>query len=164
MMSYLTMPHFTMPLLAETSVWPRRIVLRHVHCRPMRKGEADGVDYVFVSRQQFEQWIRDDELVEHALVYGEYKGIPRGHITSALAAGSDVVLRVDVQGAATIKRMIPSAILIFIVRPIHPRPLAQQLSDNMGSRTDGVGPGASRHCKADGGHALLDEPLQVQSM
>ena len=95
----------------------------HVHRRPMREGEVDGVDYVFVSRQQFEQWIRDDELVEHALVYGEYKGIPRGHITSALAAGSDVVLRVDVQGAATIKRMIPRAILVFIVRPPLPPPL-----------------------------------------
>ncbi|KAK9835746.1 hypothetical protein WJX74_007238 [Apatococcus lobatus] len=94
--------------------------------RPMRTGEVDGIDYVFVSRQHFEQWIRDDELVEHALVYGEYKGIPRGHITSALAAGSDVVLRVDIQGAATIMRMIPNAILIFIVAESE-RALVQRL-------------------------------------
>ena len=87
--------------------------------RQMREGEQDGVDYMFVSRQQFEQWIREDELVEHALVYGEYKGVPRSHIMTALARGSDVVLRVDVQGAATIKRMIPNAILIFIVSALH---------------------------------------------
>ncbi|KAK9862142.1 hypothetical protein WJX84_011262, partial [Apatococcus fuscideae] len=92
----------------------------------MREGEQDGVDYVFVSRQQFEQWIREDELVEHALVYGEYKGIPRSHIMTALARGSDVVLRVDVQGAATIKRMIPNAILIFIVAESE-RALVQRL-------------------------------------
>jgi guanylate kinase len=74
--------------------------------RERRPGETDGVDYHFVSRPQFEAWIERGELLEHALVYGEYKGIPRAQVDAALAAGEDVVLRIDVQGAATVRRML----------------------------------------------------------
>lgn len=63
----------------------------------MRSGEVHGTDYFFVSRQQFEEWMAAGELLEHAVVYGEYKGIPRRQVEDALARGTDVVLRLDVQ-------------------------------------------------------------------
>jgi hypothetical protein len=66
-------------------------------CRPKREGERDGVDYHFVSKEQFERWIAEDALLEDAMVYGQHKGIPRQQIADALARGSDVVLRLDVQ-------------------------------------------------------------------
>ncbi len=82
--------------------------------RPRRPGEVDGLDYLFVSPEEFERMIRQDELLEHAVVYNEYKGIPREQVRLALASGKDVVLRVDVQGAATIRRLFPEALLIFL--------------------------------------------------
>uniref|UniRef100_A0A7S3VHK8 guanylate kinase n=1 Tax=Dunaliella tertiolecta TaxID=3047 RepID=A0A7S3VHK8_DUNTE len=82
--------------------------------RPMRPNEVEGRDYFFVDRPKFEGWIRDDMLLEHANVYGDYKGIPRQQVDDALKAGTDVVLRIDVQGAATVKRLMPEAITIFV--------------------------------------------------
>lgn len=81
----------------------------------MREGEQDGVDYHFVSKAQFEQWIADDELFEHALVYGQYKGIPKSSVLGPLANGQDVVLRLDVQGAATVRQLLPGAVSAYIV-------------------------------------------------
>jgi len=63
----------------------------------MRPGEVEGVDYFFVSKEQFESWMASGQLLEHALVYGEYKGIPRQQVDAALQRGCDVVLRIDVQ-------------------------------------------------------------------
>ena len=83
--------------------------------RAMRPGERDGVDYFFVTKEQFERWIAEDRLLEHAVVYGEYKGIPKEQVESALAKGSDVILRVDVQGAATMKQLLPEAVSVFLV-------------------------------------------------
>ncbi|KAG2435251.1 hypothetical protein HXX76_007329 [Chlamydomonas incerta] len=82
--------------------------------RPKRAGEVEGRDYFFVSKDKFEGWIADNMLLEYAVVYGEYKGIPRQQVDAALAAGTDVVLRIDVQGAATVKRLIPDCISIFV--------------------------------------------------
>lgn len=82
--------------------------------RPKRPGEVEGLDYLFVSPEEFERMIRQGELLEHAMVYNEYKGIPREQVRLALASGRDVVLRVDVQGAATIRRLFPEALLIFL--------------------------------------------------
>lgn len=82
--------------------------------RPRRPSEVHGVDYHFVSKEQFEEWIAGDELLEHAVVYGEYKGIPRQQVLDALARGTDVVLRIDVQGAATMRRLLPGVVSIFI--------------------------------------------------
>ncbi len=126
----------------------------------MRDGEAEGVDYFFVTRQNFEDWIAKGELLEYALVYGDYKGIPRAQVgmqhthrdpnkplkpaseplaqlplhvdfwlttgmlspparlpqvDSALAQGTDVILRIDVQGAATMRKLMPHAVSIFMV-------------------------------------------------
>lgn len=83
--------------------------------RPIRPGEVDGVDYFFVSRERFEELIAADEFIEYANVYGDYKGIPRSQIRAAMASGKDVILRVDVQGAETVRRLCPEAVLIFLI-------------------------------------------------
>lgn len=82
--------------------------------RDMRPGEVHGKDYFFVSKQQFEDWIAGGELLEHAVVYGEYKGIPRPQVEAALSRGTDVIMRLDVQGAATVRRLMPEVVSIFI--------------------------------------------------
>lgn len=82
--------------------------------RAPRDNEVDGVDYCFCSEAEFEQMIADDELLEHAWVYAQYKGVPKSQVREALASGKDVVMRLDVQGAATIKEKASDAILIFI--------------------------------------------------
>jgi guanylate kinase len=83
--------------------------------RPPRPGEVDGVDYFFTSRKKFEQMIAAGEFMEYALVYQDYKGIPKEQIRRALASGKDVILRVDVQGAATMRRLIPEAVLVYLI-------------------------------------------------
>lgn len=83
--------------------------------RPPRPGEEHGVHYFFVSTAEFERMIAEDELLEHAQVYGQHKGIPKQQVREALASGKDVVMRLDVQGAATVRRMAPEAVLIFLV-------------------------------------------------
>jgi len=82
--------------------------------RAPRPNEAEGIDYFFVSSERFEQMIASGELLEHANVYGQYKGIPKRQIQDALASGLDVVMRVDVQGAATVRKLVPGAVLIFL--------------------------------------------------
>jgi guanylate kinase len=82
--------------------------------RPRRPGEVDGVDYFFVSSAEFERMIEGDELLEHATVYGQHKGVSRDQVRRALDSGQDVVMRLDVQGAATIRRLVPDAVLIFL--------------------------------------------------
>lgn len=82
--------------------------------RPKREGEIDGQDYFFVSMSEFAEMIDMDELLEYAVVYGDYKGIPKAQVRKALASGQDVVMRIDVQGAETIKRLVPEAVLIFL--------------------------------------------------
>ncbi len=82
--------------------------------RPPRPGERHGVDYFFVSREEFAEMIEQGELLEYALVYNDYKGIPKAQVRQALASGKDVIMRVDVQGAATVRRLCPEAVLIFL--------------------------------------------------
>ena len=79
-----------------------------------RPGEVDGVDYIFVSPERFAEMIDRDELLEYALVYNDYKGVPKEQVRKALASCKDVVMRVDVQGAARINEISPEALLIFI--------------------------------------------------
>lgn len=83
--------------------------------RPPRPGEVDGVDYQFVSKERFEEMIAQDELIEYARVYKDYKGIPRKNIEAALQCEQDVILRLDVQGARRIRELFPEALLIFLV-------------------------------------------------
>ena len=83
--------------------------------RSPRPEEKHGVDYFFVSLEEFERMIAEDELIEHAIVYNQYKGIPKAQIREAFASGKDVVLRVDVQGAARLQILYPNALMIFLL-------------------------------------------------
>ena len=83
--------------------------------RPRRPGEIDGQDYHFVSVSEFAEMIEKGELLEHAMVYGDYKGIPKRQVRAALASGKDVIMRLDVQGATTIRHLLPEAVLIFLL-------------------------------------------------
>ena len=85
--------------------------------RPMRGGELDGVDYHFVTREQFEAMIADDALLEWANVYGNYYGVPKAQVMQALRQGQDVILKIDVQGAATVREIAPEAVFIFLAPP-----------------------------------------------
>jgi guanylate kinase len=82
--------------------------------RTRRSTEVEGVDYVFLSQADFKGMLEAGEFIEHALVYGEHKGIPRQQVQDALASGIDVVLRVDVQGAKTLRGLYPEALLIYL--------------------------------------------------
>jgi len=88
-----------------------------VTSRPRRERERDGVDYRFVSQREFQQMIDNGELLEWANVYGNYYGVPRKEISQALSKGRDVIVKVDVQGAATIKKILPQAVSIFLRPP-----------------------------------------------
>jgi guanylate kinase len=82
--------------------------------RVPRLGEIDSVDYFFITTETFEAMIEKDELLEHAIVYGQHKGIPKQQVRQALASGKDVIMRLDVQGAATVRRLVPEAVSIFL--------------------------------------------------
>lgn len=82
--------------------------------RPPRAGEVHGIDYFFLTTEEFLRMEREGELLEHAIVYEQHKGVPKQQIRKALASGKDVIMRVDVQGAATIRRMVPEATMIFM--------------------------------------------------
>lgn len=82
--------------------------------RPPRPDEVEGVDYHFVSHDDFAEMIEQDELLEYAIVYNDYKGIPKQQVRQALESGKDVIMRLDVQGAETIRELYPDALLIFL--------------------------------------------------
>jgi len=82
--------------------------------RPQRNTEVHGRDYWFVSKEEFARMIDADELIEYAVVYGDYKGIPKKQVRQALTSGMDVVMRIDVQGAETVRKLAHDALMIFI--------------------------------------------------
>ena len=86
--------------------------------RPKREHEIDGVDYYFVTKEEFEKKIENDEFLEYAQVhYGAYYGTPKKEIQEKLDKGKDVILEIDVQGAKIVKEKFPDTILIFIMAP-----------------------------------------------
>ena len=85
--------------------------------RSQRPDEVNGVNYIFVTMSEFADMIERQELLEYAIVYGDYKGIPKHQVRDALTGGKDVVMRLDVQGAATVRRLAPEAVLIFLTAP-----------------------------------------------
>jgi guanylate kinase len=82
--------------------------------REARPNEVNGVDYFFVSHDEFAEMIEKGELLEYAIVYNDYKGIPKKQVRQAIDSGKDVVMRIDVQGAETIRELEPDALLIFL--------------------------------------------------
>ena len=85
--------------------------------RPPRGTERDGVDYHFLSLEEFRRMVAKDELLEHAVVYGDLKGVPKAAVRSALKQGKDVLMRTDVQGARYIKSAVPGSTTIFVTVP-----------------------------------------------
>ena len=85
--------------------------------RPMRDGEVDGVDYYFVSKEEFEEKIKNGDFLEYAEVHGNYYGTPKAEVKELLETGKDIILVIDVKGAEQIKKLFPSVILIFVMAP-----------------------------------------------
>jgi len=85
--------------------------------RERREGESEGHPYHFVSVERFRQMIDDGEMLEWARVYDNYYGVPLEAVRTSLATGLDVMVKVDVQGAATLRQAVPEAVLIFIQPP-----------------------------------------------
>lgn len=86
--------------------------------RPKREvNPADHEFLRFLSEDEFDRLLADDGLLEHARVYGHRYGVPKAPVQGALERGQDVVVRVDIQGAASIKQLAPSAVLIFLAPP-----------------------------------------------
>jgi guanylate kinase len=88
-----------------------------VTTRPRRASERDDVDYHFISVERFQEMISRKELLEWANVYGNWYGVPKEAVKQALDKGRDVIVKVDVQGAATIKKILPQAVFIFLIPP-----------------------------------------------
>ncbi len=82
-----------------------------------REGEQDGINHLFLSRTQFEILLEDNQLLEHAEVYGNYYGVPKRQVARSLNEGKHVILRVDYQGAERIRTMVPEALFVFVMPP-----------------------------------------------
>ena len=85
--------------------------------RSRRATEKNGVNYHFLSRRTFQQMIDDHRFLEWANVYGNHYGVPKDEVSQALARGLDTIVKVDVQGAATIKKILPQAVFVFLAPP-----------------------------------------------
>ncbi len=88
-----------------------------VTTRPQRANERDNVDYHFVSVERFQEMISCNQLLESANVYGNWYGVPKAAVKQALDKGQDAIVKVDIQGAATIKKILPGAVFIFLMPP-----------------------------------------------
>jgi guanylate kinase len=96
---------------------PERHFVVTYKSRPPRNDEVHGVHYQFVSDAEFEELMRAGQLLEAAQVHGHWSGTPRDQVVEALTSGRDAILKIDVQGADTIKRLIPEALRIFVAPP-----------------------------------------------
>ena len=105
--------------------------------RPRRPAEQDGVDYIFVAERAFRQMIDQGELMEWAEVHGNLYGVPRAQVARALQDGDDVIIEADVQGAATIRRLAPDGVFIFLAPPSMEE-LASRLSQRMTESPEAV--------------------------
>ena len=85
--------------------------------RSPRPGEENGREYFFLTESQFEDMIRNDELIEHARYVDHYYGTPRKYVEDKMAAGKDVILEIEIQGALKVKKRFPDALLLFVTPP-----------------------------------------------
>ena len=102
--------------------------------RKIRSGEVDGRDYIFLDETTFLKMKERGEFVESARVYGNWYGVPKSQLTSGLEAGKDVILKIDVQGAGTVKKIAPNALFIFMA-PGSFEDLRERLSQRMTEST-----------------------------
>ncbi|HZP17843.1 MAG TPA: guanylate kinase [Terriglobales bacterium] len=131
--------------------------------RKPRGAEQNGREYYFITREEFEEMIRKDEFLEHANVFGNYYGTARRFLRKAQAEGSDLLLDIDVQGAAQIKEKLPEAVSIFILPPNRSelerrlRLRGQDASPVIGKRLDGAGREIENYRKYD--YILVNDRL-----
>ncbi len=85
--------------------------------RPMRVGEIEGEKYNFITREKFEEMLKNDELLEYNVYVGNYYGTPKTPVLSAVEGGYDIIIEVDVNGAKSIREKLPEAVSIFIMPP-----------------------------------------------
>lgn len=104
--------------------------------REPRPGEVHGREYFFVSKEEFEQKIRNGGLIEYAVYVENYYGTPRAYVEEQIEAGKDVILEIEVQGALKVKERFPDAVLIFVLPP-SVEELYQRLK-NRGTETEDV--------------------------
>lgn len=104
--------------------------------RSPRPGEVNGVHYFFVTKERFEEMIRNNELLEHASYVGNYYGTPKSYVEKKLEEGFDVILEIEVLGALEIKKKVPDAVLIYMLPP-DAKTLYQRLKGR-GTETDEV--------------------------
>ena len=97
--------------------------------RGPREGEVDGREYFFKTKEQFEQMIAEDALIEHACYVGNYYGTPKSYVMEQLEAGKNVILEIEIQGARKIKEQYPDAVLLFVTTKD-----AQTLKDRLTGR------------------------------
>ncbi len=102
--------------------------------RPRRANESDGLDYRFVSQADFERLKTEGRLLEFANVYGNWYGVPRDDVEEALRSGKDTIVKVDVQGAGNIKKIMPQAVSVFL-RPVSKEDLAKRLQNRQTEST-----------------------------
>jgi guanylate kinase len=88
-----------------------------VTTRLRRAGERNHIDYHFIAPEKFQDMIKQEQMLEYANVYGNWYGVPKGPIKQALNSGQDTIVKVDIQGAATIKKIVPQAVFIFLMPP-----------------------------------------------
>lgn len=105
--------------------------------REPREGEVEGVDYFFVSNDEFARMIDEDELLEYAVVYNQYKGIPKQQVRDALDSGKNVIMRLDVQGTETVSKLIPGALTVFLSTPTE-EDLVRRLRNRQSDPAEGV--------------------------
>ena len=85
--------------------------------RGPREGEVDGREYFFKTKDQFEQMIAEDALIEHACYVGNYYGTPKSYVMEQLEAGKNVILEIEIQGALKVKERFPDTLLLFVTPP-----------------------------------------------
>ncbi len=85
--------------------------------RSPREGEVDGREYFFRTKEEFEQMIAEDALIEHACYVGNYYGTPKAYVEEQLSKGKDVILEIEIQGALQIKKRFPDTLLLFVSTP-----------------------------------------------
>jgi guanylate kinase len=121
--------------------------------RQPREGEADGREYFFKTNEEFEQMIRDGELLEYAKYVDHYYGTPRSYVMKNLEAGKDVLLEIEIQGAMNIRKAFPEALLIFVTPPS-----AEELRNRLiGRGTEDIGTIGARLSRASEEAAGMDQ-------
>ena len=117
--------------------------------RKPREGEVDGREYFFKTKEEFEEMIRNNQLIEYAQYVGNYYGTPREYVESRLEEGKNVILEIELQGALQVKKLIPETVLIFLTPPT---------ADELESRLRGRGTEDDETIKARLARAVEEAP------